>query len=233
MFRSELREHLLHELDRLFDLVGLNEDEVTLTHLSERQFDRQHLAACLVNVLGEEPLAPFETLSHESNHFAIGSAARALIFVDHHLIEAVRDQFALLNDVLVTSVARRRVHDDAAFVRHPVEGFAESDQRRRVVSVVDHDRRTTELHDVESSGDFLWIVDECFEGVTNHLEGDTERPTGGGGGHDYGCSGFSLLRPVFFFQFTSTSSTHADAFRSNVLQTSWSCHLNGNNWSAY
>ena len=101
MFGDQLREQLLYELDDFFDLIGLDPHEVSLTHFSERHFDCQHLAPRLVDVLGQEALAAFEALSHETDHFAIGPASRALIFVDHHLIEAVGDEFALLDDVFV------------------------------------------------------------------------------------------------------------------------------------
>ena len=110
-----------------------------------------------------ETLAERHSLSHQANDLAIGSTASTLVLVDHHFVKCIGNQFALLNDVFIATVARRRIDDQPTFVRHFVEGVTQCHDGGRVVTVVDDDRRISELNHVESRRNIQRIVDKRFQ----------------------------------------------------------------------
>lgn len=50
LFGGKLGQQLLDEQNRFFNLIGLDENQITGRHLSKRHFDRSHLAPCFNDV---------------------------------------------------------------------------------------------------------------------------------------------------------------------------------------
>ncbi len=105
MFGGQFWQQLLDEGDRFFHLIGLDQHQVARVHASQRHFDRDHLASSFENAVRLHPFAQGQALSHQANNFAIGSTASALVFVEDHFIECVRDQFGLVDNIFITAIA--------------------------------------------------------------------------------------------------------------------------------
>ena len=88
---------------RFVDLVDEDQAEVSGAQVGERRVDGQKLAAHFLDVFRASGV--LQSLAQQGEYFAIRTSALALILIEHDRIKGITENFGLLTDVLVATIA--------------------------------------------------------------------------------------------------------------------------------
>src|SRR5574344_2360977 len=131
----------------------------------------------------------FQPLAQQGEHLAIGTATLAGVLVKDHVVESRAQDARLLDDVLVTPVARAADDHAALVCRHGIHRLHQGADGVRVVAVVGNDGGAPVVKQVEAPGRIRAVVVKAGQPTADGLPGNVGCP-----GSANGCHGVVHLK---------------------------------------